>query len=259
MFRHSIETFEHGLEHYLDGSEKSRKFALLHIDQSIELVLKEKIIQLGKSIYKTDGTTLNLHEVFKSLNKNLSIIEQPRLEELHDLRNTVQHKGLTPDPTSTKFYIEIAYSFFKRFLHEELSISIDDILPSNYRALMQDSFKPSKPIEEKTEILSVLQEAQNAGDLSAQVIKGYTVLNLVVKSIGEPVGSKVPFRLTLRQAAEKNGFSRAELEPYLTKIFTLRNAVLHSQCEPTKEEVEDYLNAVSKVLYMLGYTEKDEI
>lgn len=49
MFRHAIESFEHGLEHFLDGTDRSRKFALLHIDHAIELMLKEKCVQLGKS------------------------------------------------------------------------------------------------------------------------------------------------------------------------------------------------------------------
>ena len=39
MFVHASESFEHGLEHYLDGAERSRKFAILHIDQAIELFL----------------------------------------------------------------------------------------------------------------------------------------------------------------------------------------------------------------------------
>ena len=40
---------------------------MLHIDQAIELLLKEKVVQIGKSIYKSDGTTLSLHETFSSL------------------------------------------------------------------------------------------------------------------------------------------------------------------------------------------------
>ena len=67
MFKHAIESFQHGLEHYLEGSERSRKFALLHIDQAVELMLKEKIVQLGKSIYKSNGSTLSMHEALKSL------------------------------------------------------------------------------------------------------------------------------------------------------------------------------------------------
>ena len=112
MLHHAFESFEHGLQHYIDGTEQSRKFALLHLDQAVELFLKEKIVRLGKSIYKTDGTTLTLHESFSSL-KTLNIPERPRLEEVHDLRNTVQHKGLTPDHSSTEFYVKIVYEFVK--------------------------------------------------------------------------------------------------------------------------------------------------
>lgn len=136
MFKHAIESFEHGLEHYLDGSDKSRKFAFLHIDQAIELFLKEKVVQIGKSIYKSDGNTLGIHETFNSL-KALSIPEQPRLEELHDLRNTIQHKGLTPDVGSTHFYIEIAYNFVKRFLNSELGSVPEDILSKKHMAFME--------------------------------------------------------------------------------------------------------------------------
>jgi hypothetical protein len=104
IFKHAIESFEHGLEHYLDGTEKSRKFGLLHIDHAIELLLKERCVRLGKSIYKNDGTTLTIHETFRSLsNSNVSVPEQPRLEELHDLRNTIQHKGLFRTPLPLNF------------------------------------------------------------------------------------------------------------------------------------------------------------
>ena len=34
MLRHAFESFEHGLLHYLEGTELGRKFALLHIDHA---------------------------------------------------------------------------------------------------------------------------------------------------------------------------------------------------------------------------------
>ena len=100
---HAIESFEHGLEHYVEGSPKSRKFALLHMDHAVELFLKEKVARLGKELYKSDGQTLNFHEVLRSL-KDIEIPEKTRLQELHDTRNTIQHKGLTPDENTTNFY-----------------------------------------------------------------------------------------------------------------------------------------------------------
>lgn len=67
MFTHAIESFEHALEHYVDGTTRGSKFAILHVDHAIEPCLKEKAVSLGKSIYKSDGQTLSMHEKFNSL------------------------------------------------------------------------------------------------------------------------------------------------------------------------------------------------
>ncbi len=43
LLRSAFEVLEHGLYHYLRSSTpKDMKFALLHIDQAIELLLKER-------------------------------------------------------------------------------------------------------------------------------------------------------------------------------------------------------------------------
>ena len=44
LFKSSIESLVHGLEHYLRSDTAiDSKFAILHIDQSIELILKERV------------------------------------------------------------------------------------------------------------------------------------------------------------------------------------------------------------------------
>ena len=67
MLRHAFESFEHGLLHYLEGTELGRKFALLHIDHAIELILKEKVVRTGQSIYRKDGKTITVHEAYAAL------------------------------------------------------------------------------------------------------------------------------------------------------------------------------------------------
>jgi hypothetical protein len=154
MLRHALESFEHGVFHYLDGTELSRKFALLHIDHAIELILKEKVAQTGQSIFRKDGKTIGIHEAYSALeSKNVTILEKPRLEDLHDFRNIVQHKGLTPDEHTTEFYVTEAYRFMKRFLTEELGIRLASILPRPYITAME-GLEPGKPAYRK--ILSVV-------------------------------------------------------------------------------------------------------
>jgi hypothetical protein len=248
MFQHAIESFEHGLEHYLDGSTKSRKFALLHIDHAIELLLKEKVVQQGKTIYKSNGTTLNLHEAFGSL-KSVEIPERPRLEELHDLRNVIQHKGLTPDSGSTQFYVEVAYNFVRRFLEEELSTPIEQVLSREHRAFLE-----GQPLllEKTDEVVAAFKEAQIAEDPSQRILMGYTALNRAVDILGDPTTGKVLFRRTLRNAAKSLGFSPAVVDPHLNVVMRLRNQVVHSAYEPSEDDADDYIKAVKAILEMIG-------
>lgn len=248
MYRHAGESFEHGLEHFSDGSVKGRKFALLHLDQSIELFLKEKAVQIGKSIYKNDGTTLNLHEVFRSL-KDVDIPEQPRLEELHDLRNTIQHKGLTPDSGSTEFYVQIAYEFVKRFLKEELNSSVDEILPKDILSLME-----TQPIqkEESEKVAAAYDAAKLSETPQERIIAGYTALGRLVSILGDSQSGKVSFRRTLRIAAQRQGNSYNDLKPYLKTIMMIRNQVVHSAYDPTEDDAEAFLSAVKKAMGLAG-------
>jgi len=133
LLRHALESFEHGMEHFQEGSDSGRKFSLLHIDQAIELLIKEKLVRLGKSIYKGDGTTINIHEAFSSITRELAIPERPRLESLHDLRNNIQHGGLSIDTFTADYYVTEAYKFVSRFLADELGLKLQEYLSPNFQ------------------------------------------------------------------------------------------------------------------------------
>lgn len=268
MLKHAIESFEHGLEHFLDGTEKSRKFALLHIDHSIELMLKEKCVQLGKSIYKGDGTTLSIHEAFNSLKKeNVLITEQPRLEELHDLRNTIQHKGLVPDAFTAQFFVEIAYSFVKEFLARELDIPLSDALPMRYRMFMEGvnhpqaventgdiSTETSNESTSLTILTNALGEAWKAENSTSQIVSGYSVLQQAVRILAgtDTADKKVKFRTTLRTAALNNGVEESRIEKKLKVILMLRGQALKLDHQVTENDGVGFLRAVESILQMVG-------
>lgn len=246
MFNHAIESFEHGLQHYLDGMERSRKFALLHLDQAVELFLKEKIVRLGKSIYKNDGTTLTLHESFSSL-KSLQIPERPRLEEIHDLRNTIQHKGLNPDQSSTEFYVKILYDFAKRFLCEELDTVFESVIDTRHQYLME-----GLPILEAEEVKAMFETAQLAPTPSDKIISGYTAMQRAVNFLSKPDAVITAFRTTIRNAANSRGISRDKIKPYLDTIMKLRSEVVHSEYLPSDDEANNFLEACKSVLSFVG-------
>src|SRR5438874_9380600 len=83
LLRSAFEVLEHGLWHFFrSDTTTDMKFALLHVDQAIELLLKEKIRAGGKSIYKNPKETISIWTAYEILTNELgcSIPERPDLE-----------------------------------------------------------------------------------------------------------------------------------------------------------------------------------
>lgn len=135
LLRSSFEVLEHGLWHFLRSTTTTdMKFALLHVDQAVELLLKEKVRSGGKSIYKNPKETISIWGAYEILEKDLkcSITEKPDLELLHEERNNIQHKYANPSAEDAAFHIEKAMVFIRRFVKDELGLELEDYIPSEY-------------------------------------------------------------------------------------------------------------------------------
>jgi len=135
LLRSAFEVLNHGLWHYFrSNTATDMKFALLHIDQAIELLLKERVRAGGKSIYKNSKETITMYGAYDILTKELNVIipERADLELLHEERNSIQHKYLNPDPEDAAFHVQKAMIFIKRFINSELNLDIKDYIPTEY-------------------------------------------------------------------------------------------------------------------------------
>ena len=136
LLRSAFEVLDHGLYHYFrSNTAKDMKFALMHVDQSIELMLKERIRAGGRSLSKDKNSkeTITIYGAYQILEElKISIPERPDLELLHEERNAIQHKYSNPNPDDTSFHIQKAFSFIRRFVKEELKLDIKDHVPSEY-------------------------------------------------------------------------------------------------------------------------------
>jgi len=110
------------------------KFAILHVDQAVELFLKERVRVGGKSIFKNPKETISIWEAYRILDQDLkvSVPEKPDLELLHEERNQIQHKYANPSPDDTAFHVEKAVLFLRRFLKDELGMDIEDFVSSEH-------------------------------------------------------------------------------------------------------------------------------
>lgn len=137
LLRSAMETLDHGLWHFLRSETSTdMKFALLHIDQAIELLLKEKVRSEGRSIYKNPKETISIWGAYETLEKEVGckIPEKADLELLHEERNNIQHKYANPSPQDAAFHVDKAMAFIRRFLKEELGTRIEDHISSDHLA-----------------------------------------------------------------------------------------------------------------------------
>ena len=137
LVRSAFEVLEHGLWHFLrSDTTTDMKFALLHIDQAIELLLKERVRQGGHSVYKNPKETITIWGAYEILENKLNckFPEKPDLELLHEERNNIQHKNANPSAQDAAFYVERAMRFIERFTRDELGLVLADFLPSDFLA-----------------------------------------------------------------------------------------------------------------------------
>jgi hypothetical protein len=134
LLRSGLEVLDHGLWHFFrSDTSTDMKFAVLHVDQAIELFLKEKVRASGRSIYKNPKETITVfgaYELLKAL--GIKIPEKPDLELLHEERNNIQHKYATLSAEDAAFHIDKAMRFLKRFLKDELGVLIEAHVPTEY-------------------------------------------------------------------------------------------------------------------------------
>ena len=127
LLRSAFEVLDHGLWHFFRSQTTTdMKFALLHVDQAVELLLKERVRAGGKSIYKNPKETISIWGAYETLANELQVAipEKPDLELLHEERNNIQHKYANPSADDAAFHIEKAMTFIRRFVKDELKLDI---------------------------------------------------------------------------------------------------------------------------------------
>lgn len=176
LFISSMELVAHAIDLYTTGdNSKKHKFIILHLANAIELILKDKVIDIGHSIYdkKNNQRTIGIWDCFNILEeKNINVKERPVIELLIDDRNTIQHRFGFPNSESIFFYISSTLEYFKRFLEEEYNLELIEILRlhTSEEALEIVGLKDTQDSEEKS--LTKLYEISP----ESSVLRGYNLI-----------------------------------------------------------------------------------
>lgn len=130
LFISSIELLAHSTELFRNDNDKKYKFIILHLANALELILKDKLVASGVTIYISNSNkTIGIWDCMKELGKlNIQIPERAFLELLIDDRNSIQHRFGFPNKEAVYYYLSGIISFFKRFLKDEFAIELKEEL-----------------------------------------------------------------------------------------------------------------------------------
>ena len=130
LFISAAELLIHSVELFRQVDERKYKFIVLHLANAVELILQDRLIDAGESIYESGKpVTINIWKALDTLKKlHVKIPERPVIELLIEDRDTVQHRLGFPELKAVYTYLDTVAAFFKRFLREEYGVDLADVL-----------------------------------------------------------------------------------------------------------------------------------
>jgi hypothetical protein len=182
--RHVRELIEHSEEHLSLGSEKDLKIALIHVDNSIEIMLKEYLrYQKEKKLDEIEDISF-----YGLLNMcpDISVVKSSKslFIAFHDMRNAIYHLGnLLPPKKDVESAIELAKSLFNELHPQDEFKNVEVTLPSNESIKMLNDAIGNKPYI--TEISAI----QNFS--ACMMSKGYGI------QIEHAMGGEIRYRADL--------------------------------------------------------------
>lgn len=249
LFQSSMELLGHTFSHFNSSEELDRKLVILHLANSVELILKDLVLDLGESIYKGPKETITIHGCIKTLrDKNVDIPYLNKIELLIDERNALQHRFGSPNKLTMIFYMNIVLEFFKLILKNHYDLIYSEVITQFADQKELTIFKMKEPSDD-TE-LENLKQLSNVHSLGA-LLSAMTYLEQLTLRFGEKIGLKDELKrgpswhMISPRFLEKFGvIVPDELGEQLDETRRLRNSAAHGRKEPSKEEVSAAIDAI---------------
>lgn len=244
LFISSLELVAHATELYTKGNPKKYKFVILHLANSIELILKDLLIDKGISIYKGRASeTVSVWTAFDELNNQGVVIkERPIIELLIDDRNTIQHRFGYPNAETVYYYLEVVIGFLKRLLEEQYNINLAEALEPH---LSLDNIKFLGLIEDELLLLDKLFKISP----ESAIIQAYqTFENEFIVMIREQIASEPyiplirnPLLFNLLIELQSAGYIQPDSRAKFKTFNRTRNISAHSTGESEKVSMDKTL------------------
>jgi len=250
LFISAMELLSHAVELLEQDDGRKNKFVVLHLSNSVELLLKDMVIDCGESIFEANTkTTINIWNALKLVEKHgVSITKRPHIEMLIDDRNVIQHKFGYPSKECVVYYLEIVVDTFRECLSTRYDAEFDDIAKEYFTesglllvgAAKKSEFETVKAIA-KYDLLSGVATAY--GMLEAKV---HRLLAYDVSSKPVMIWHDSRFYGMLK-AVNKDLIDGQNPKAYFDEIRQLRNLAVHRQHHEVDTRRDDMAKGIDKI------------
>jgi len=258
LFHSALDLLAHACEHYIGGQERDRRFVILHLANAVELLLKDRLLDLQISIYENPKSTKTITKVLSDLERqNVSIPQKHIIELLIDERNTLQHRFGSPNTVMVKYYFDNCLQFFEEFMNAafglELREYLSNLLDNNTIAYLYPSSEVSRDI---------LLQARQVAKIhpSSAIMTAWIELEKKVgdlREILEKQSSKdkswfrypaSPFLRHLLLEYMPQTAARKKLRQDIVSLSIKRTRVVHADINISLEEAENYITKTERIL-----------
>lgn len=263
LFQSAMELLGHSISHYNGQEELDRKLVILHLANSIELILKDLVLDAGKSIYRNPKETITIQGCISALeSKEIDIPYLNKIELLIDERNALQHRFGSPNDLTAIFYMNIAQDFFKEVLKKHYGQDYNEIISQFTDE--QDLAAYNLGVPSNDQELEKLQELAKIHPLGA-LLSAWSYFERVTESFiseaGLAFGRRRPFIIDLgRGRLEHYGVEIPEtLKFKIDSLRQLRNMSAHGRTEPSKAQVKETIETIEELESHLRSLDFDKI
>ncbi len=258
LFHSSLDLLAHACEHYVSGKERDRRFVILHLANAIELLLKDRLLDLQISIYLKPKQTKSITNVLSDLEKHSVMVPQKHIIELLiDERNTIQHRFSSPDSIMVKYYFDNSLRFFEEFMNAafglELREYLSNVLDEPILTYIYPVSEASRDILLQARAVAKVHPASSVLTAWMEIEKKVSELRKTLErqSKKDEVWFRFPASSFLRKLLDEYIPRTSEMEKLrrdIVQLSVMRNRIIHARMDANAENAEDYIMKVEQIL-----------
>ena len=260
LFQSSMELLGHSISHYNGKKELDRKLLILHLANAVELILKDLVLDAGKSIYKNPKETITIQGCLNELkSENIELPYLNKIELLIDERNALQHRFGSPNELTSIFYMNIAQQFFQEVLKHNYDQDYDEVIAQFADKQDLVAFKLGEPSNEKE--LDKLMELAKIHPLGA-LLSAWSYFEKTMAKFYLDSGLKLKHNIVMNLSInrlDKFGINLpTELQEKFNVMRQVKNASAHGGMAPSLKQVKETIETITileKYLFSLDFQE----